>query len=115
MQFLVTVDGSEVGAGLPPEQAAKMREQLVGPSLEKLAQWERDGRIRGGILPGQRAGVWVVEADSPEEVDQLVASLPYWGVVKMQVQALMPVSAAIERNRLVSEQQRAAFWWIGKE
>jgi hypothetical protein len=51
----------------------------------------------------------VVEAASPEEVDQLVASLPYWGVVKMQVQALMPVSGAIERNRLVSEQQRAAF------
>jgi hypothetical protein len=109
MQLLVTVDGSEVGAGLPPEQAAQIREQLVGPSLEKLAQWEREGRIRGGILPGQRAGVWVVEAASPEEVDQLVASLPYWGVVKMQVQALMPVSGAIERNRLVSEQQRAAF------
>jgi hypothetical protein len=36
MQFLVTVDGSEVGAGLPPEQAVQIREQLVGPSLEKL-------------------------------------------------------------------------------
>ena len=67
MQFLVTGEWVEVGALLPPAQMVPIMDGLVLPSLEMFAQWEREGRIRGGILAGQRAGAFVLEAASAEE------------------------------------------------
>jgi hypothetical protein len=36
---------------LSPEQVSGIIDQTVGPSLETLAQWEEEGKIRGGIFP----------------------------------------------------------------
>ena len=38
MRFLVTIDGSDMAVGRPPEQLAKVVEQMVVPSLEQLTQ-----------------------------------------------------------------------------
>ena len=57
-------------------------DQTVGPSLEILTQWEEEGKIRGGIFPGERAGAWVFEADSSEELDGMLTPLPFWGQMK---------------------------------
>ena len=35
MRFLVTLDGSDLGAGMPPERLAQVVDQMVVPSLEK--------------------------------------------------------------------------------
>ena len=40
VRFLVTIDGSDMVVGRPPEQLAKVVEQMVVPSVEQLAQWE---------------------------------------------------------------------------
>ena len=48
MRFLVNIDGSDMAVGRPPEQLAKVVEQMVVPSIEQLAQWEQAGRIHGG-------------------------------------------------------------------
>jgi hypothetical protein len=54
MRFLVTIDGSDVGAGMPPERIAQVRERMVVPGVEQLAQWEREGRIHGaGASPAR--------------------------------------------------------------
>ena len=53
MQSLVTIDGSDVGAEMPPERIAQVREQMVVPGVEQLAQWEREGRIHGGASPAR--------------------------------------------------------------
>jgi muconolactone delta-isomerase len=103
MRFLVTIDASDGGAGMPPEQLAQQVNQMVIPSLEKLAQWEDEGRIHGGGYTAARGGVFVIDADSPEEVDQLVTSLPYWGIVKVEVKPLIPSSAVVERARAVGQ------------
>jgi hypothetical protein len=48
MRFLVTIDGSDIGVGMPPERLGQVVDQMVVPSLEKLAQWEQEGRIHDG-------------------------------------------------------------------
>ena len=97
MRFLVTIDGSDVGVGMPPERIAQVRQQMVIPGVEKLAQWEQEGKIHGGGYTAARGAVFIIEADSIEEVDQLVTSLPHWGLVKVDVKPLIPMSSMLER------------------
>ena len=99
MRFQVTIDGSDMAVGRPPEQLAKVVEQMVVPSLEQLAQWEQEGRIYGGGYTAARGGVFIMEADSSEEVEKLLTSLPYWGLVKVDVKPLISNSALLERAR----------------
>ena len=103
MRFLVTIDGTNVGVGMPPERIAQVREQMVVPGVEKLAQWEQEGRIHGGGFTGARGSVFITEADSIEEVDQLVTSLPHWGLVKVDVKPLITMSYMLERIQAISQ------------
>ena len=99
MRFLVTIDGSDLGVGMPPERLGQVIEQMVIPSLEQLAQWELEGRIYGGGYTAARGGVFMIDADSSEEVDLLLTSLPYWGLVKIDVKPLVPTRALLERGQ----------------
>jgi muconolactone delta-isomerase len=103
MRFLVTIDGSELGVGMPPERLAQVIEQMVVPSMEQLAQWEQEGRVHGGGYTAARGGVFIMEADSSEEVDQLVTSLPHWGLVKVDVKPLISTSAMLERAQAMRQ------------
>jgi muconolactone delta-isomerase len=103
MRFLVTIDGSDVGVGMPPERLGQVMNQMVIPGVEKLAQWEQEGRIHGGGYTAARGNVFVIEADSVEEVDQLVTSLPHWGVVKVDVKPLISHGALLERARAMGQ------------
>jgi muconolactone delta-isomerase len=103
MQFLVTIDGSELGVGMPPERLAKVVEQMITPSLEQLVQWEQEGRVHGGGFTAARGAAFIMEADSSEEVDQLLTSLPYWGLVKVEVKPLISTSAMVERAWAMSK------------
>ena len=102
MRFLVTIDGSELGVGMPPERLAQVIEQMVIPGIEKLDQWAQEGRVHGGGYTAARGGVFIMEADSSEEVDQLVTSLPHWGLVKVDVKPLISTSAMLERAQAMS-------------
>ncbi len=103
MRFLVTIDGSDMGVGMPPERLGHVVEQMVVPSIELLTQWEQEGRIYGGGYTAARGGAFIMEADSSEEVDQLVTSLPYWGLVKVEVKPLISTSEMVERARAMSQ------------
>ncbi len=102
MRFLVTLDGSDLG-GMPPERLSQVLDQMIIPGIEKLAQWEQEGRIHGGGYTAARGGVFMIDADSSEEVDQLVTSLPHWGLVKVDVKPLISTSSMIERSRAVRQ------------
>jgi len=106
MQFLVTGEWVEVGALLSPAQMVPVMDGVVLPSLEMFVQWEREGRIRGGILAGQRAGAFVLEAASAEEAGDLLSSLPFWGLVKWQVTALQSFASTVTRDRAATERVR---------
>ena len=102
MRFLVTLDGTDLG-GMPPERLAQAMDQMVVPGIEKLAQWEREGRIHGGGYTAARGGVFMIDADSSEEVDQLVTILPHWGLVKVDVKPLISTSSLLERSRAMRQ------------
>ena len=99
MRFLVTIDGSDIGAGMPPERLAEVLDRMVIPGIEQLVEWEREGRIHGGGYTAARGGVFIIDADSSEEVDRLVTGLPHWGLVKVDVKPLISASAMLERSR----------------
>jgi muconolactone delta-isomerase len=103
MRFLVTIDGSDLGVGMPPERLAQVLDQMVVPGIEKLAQWEQEGRIHGGGYTAARGGVFMIDADSSDEVDQLVTSLPHWGLVKVDVKPLISHGALLERARAMRQ------------
>jgi muconolactone delta-isomerase len=103
MRFLVTIDGSDIGVGMPPERLGQVLDQMVVPGVEKLAQWEQEGRIHGGGYTAARGGVFMIDADSSEEVDQLVTSLPHWGLVKVDVKPLISTSTMLERSRAMRQ------------
>src|SRR5215210_5481866 len=103
MRFVVTIDGSDMAVGRPPEQLAQVVERMVVPSIEQLAQWEQEGRIHGGGYTAARGGVFIMDADSSEEVDQLVTSLPHWGLVKVDVKPLISTSAMLERAQAMRQ------------
>ncbi len=108
MLFLVRTEYVEVGALMPPEAVASYVERAVIPSVEMLARWEQEGRIlAGGTFPGERAGAFVMEADSAEEVGQLLGSLPFWGQMKWDVRALQSISSTVERERGILERAQA--------
>jgi len=106
MRFLVTLDGSDIGVGMPPERLGQVVEQMVVPSIEQLTQWEQERRIYGGGYTAARGDVFIMEADSSEEVEQLVTSLPYWGLVKVEVKPLISTSEMVERARAMSQRLR---------
>jgi muconolactone delta-isomerase len=103
MRFLVTIEGSDALVGMPPERLAQVVDQMVIPGIEKLAQWEQEGRIHGGGYTAARGGVFIVDADSSDEVDQLVTSLPHWGLVKVDVKPLISHSTLLERARAMGQ------------
>ena len=103
MRFLVTLDGSDLGVGMPPERLGQVMDQMVIPGIEKLDQWEQEGRIHGGGYTAARGGVFIIDADSSEEVDQLVTSLPHWGLIKVDVKPLISSTALLERARVMRQ------------
>src|SRR5690242_20048477 len=68
MKFHVSGTWVEVGALVTPEQVAGFLEHAVVPSLRMFAEWEAQGRIQGGIFPGERETAFILEAASSEEV-----------------------------------------------
>lgn len=108
MKYLVTGQFVEPGPLLPPEQLGPLFAGVILPSLEMMATWEEEGRISGGIYAGQREGVLLVEADSNEDVGELLASLPFWGLVKWDVIPLQSYRSAHDRDRGAMERAMAA-------
>ncbi len=82
---------------MPPERLVQLQDQMVIPGVERLARWEQEGRIHGGGYTAARGAVFVMEAESTEEVDQLVTGLPHWGLVKVDVKPLISASSMLER------------------
>ena len=102
-RYLVTGEFVDPGPMLSPQQLGQLVEQLVLPSFEALAKLEDEKKILGGgIVAGGRAGAFIVEVASNAELNRLLQSLPFWGVVKWTSTPLQPF-----RERATDE--KAAF------
>jgi len=83
-------------------------ERVVRPSLESLAKMVDDKKLTGGIPAGQRAGFFIMDAQSNEEVDRILGGLPFWGLLNMSVTPLVSVRTAIERDQRAADAMKSS-------
>lgn len=84
---------------LDAHQTGPFIENVVLPTLKRLDELEKQGKIKsGGLLTGQRALAMQVEAASIEELDVLLESLPLWPFVKFDVTPLTPFAARLRSD-----------------
>jgi len=98
MKYLV------VGSGGPgfasSEEALHVLENIILPSFDQLIKLENEKKILGGGLPlGDRAFVFIVEASSNAEVDNMLRNIPMWGSLDWEVTALQTFSGRADRER----------------
>jgi len=97
MKYLV------IGSGGPgfssPEEAVGVLEEIVLPSFDKLIGLEKKKILAGGLPVGDRAFVFIAEASSNEELDQLLRELPMWGSLDWEVTALQTFAGRAAQER----------------
>jgi len=84
MRYLVS--GSSGPGFSSPEEAKQVLESVVHPSFERLTALEAEGKVLGGGLPvGDRAIVFILEASSHQEADNIVQGLSIWSMLEWEV------------------------------
>jgi hypothetical protein len=100
MKYLV------VGSGGPgfasPAEAVNVLEETILPSFDQLIKLEKKKQILAGGLPvGDRAFVFIVEASSHEELDQMLRKIPIWGSLDWEVTALQTFAGRAAQERSI--------------
>jgi len=101
MYYLVT--GSEGPGFASPEEAAEVLEEMVLPSFDVFMKLQDEGKIlAGGLAVGERTFVFIMDAPSHEEADEIVRSIPLWGAMEWEVVPLQSFEgrAATEKKAL---------------
>ena len=98
MKYLV------IGSGGPgfasEEEAVEILEGTVLPSFKELIALEKGKKILAGGLPvGDRAFVFIAEAESNDELDQMLRKLPMWGELDWEVTALQTFNGRAKQER----------------
>lgn len=105
MQYLVTQELVDPGPLLPPDQLLGMYRTAVLPGHEALINLKSEGKILAGGYPlGERAIAFVVEADSPKELDSLLLEIPFWGITKTKVTPLQAFEDRRDKDRQFAKQ-----------
>ena len=98
MRYLVAGSGGPGFAS--PEEALEVLEDVILPSFSKLIELEKTKKIIAGGLPvGDRALVFIVEAKSNDELDQMLRQLPLWGEFDWEVTALQTFNGRAKQER----------------
>ncbi len=100
---MVTFEGVDVGPLLPPQQVAGLIRTVVLPSHEVAMRLESEGKIHGGIAAGARAGAFILDAESNDEANQILQSLPAWGIAKFELTPLQSFETRREHDRQLLE------------
>ena len=100
MKYLVVGSG---GPGFASrEEAVEVLKQIVLPSFDQLMKLERQKKILAGGLPvGDRAVVFMAEAASNEELDQMLRNIPMWGTLDWEVTALQTFAGRAAQERSI--------------
>ncbi len=102
--FAATItDIKGVGSGGPgfasPEEALEVLQGVILPSFTQLIELQKKKKIDGGLPLGDRAFVFIAEAKSNDELDQMLRSLPMWGEVDWEVTALQTFNGRAKQER----------------
>ena len=107
MQYLVRA--SEGPGFASPEEAAAVLEFGIIPFFDALLNLEAEKKILAGGLPvATRSFVFILEAASHDEADQVLRDLPAWGVLKWEVTPLQSVAGRAAKERSILAGLKAA-------
>jgi muconolactone delta-isomerase len=108
MLYLVTGKSLEQVQSSDPKQVAQMIETSVIPSLESMVKLEKDGKIvAGGLHAGARVGVAIVNAESNEELSQILRNFPFWGMLEWTVTPLETFEVGVRENQEMLKQLKS--------
>src|SRR5918993_2147694 len=90
--YFVTMAIKPADPQLPVDRLANIVREAILPSIEALIPLRAQGRlVTGGYLVGERSMVFVFEADSEEEVHEVLEDLPLSGVVTAELRPMQPL------------------------
>ncbi len=99
MRFLVSAEAIDYAGPISPKDGASFMENLVIPTFQLLEKWEKEGKVTGGGFAVERAGCFIVEASSAEDLTKMLSSLPLWGVTRWSVRSLISFSNILGISR----------------
>ncbi len=103
MKYLVTA--SEGPGFASPRETLEVLEKGILPTFDAFMKLEAEKKIVAGGLPvGDRTFVFIVDAASNEELDELLRSIPSWGVLKWHVTPLQSFAGRAAHERDVVKQ-----------
>jgi len=98
MKYLVVA--TEGPGFASPDEALRVLESNVLPTFDVLVQLEAEKAILAGGLPvGERSLVFIAEAASNDDLDQLLRNLPMWGTLQWKVTPLQSFAARAAQER----------------
>jgi len=106
MRFLVTMESVDAAGLAPPQETAAVIEQAVIPTLKALAEMEKAGKLKGGIMAGRRGGAMIIDADSPEALSDTLRMLPIWGFSEIDVVPLESWDHRIQGDNATAQMLR---------
>jgi muconolactone delta-isomerase len=88
--YFVTMDlQPDAESRLPVNRLAMIVREAILPTVEALIPLQvQGGLVTGGYLVGERTMVFVFEADSEEEVRQVLEDLPLSGIVTPNIKPM---------------------------
>ncbi|UCG52734.1 MAG: hypothetical protein JSW58_04065 [Candidatus Latescibacterota bacterium] len=105
-KYLVKASGGP-GPGSPAE-AISLLDGLVLPTFDMLMKWEKEGKIVGGLPVGSRSFVMIVEAESNQDLDRMLRTLPMWSVMDWKVVPLESIAGRAEIERKIVGELKAS-------
>lgn len=83
MLYLVTASG---GPGFASqEEALRILEETIIPSFDELIELKKSKKILAGGFPaGERAFVFIAEADSNDQLDRMLRGITIWGQLEWE-------------------------------
>lgn len=100
MKYLVT--GTKGPGFASTEETVSVLEKGILPTFDMLEKLEKEKKIISGGLPvAERTFIFILEASSNEEVDQLIRKIPAWGVIDWKVTPLQSFSGRAMQERAV--------------
>jgi muconolactone delta-isomerase len=104
MIFLVELDHVKSGTLTTPEARRAFIENVIFPTLARAEELAKERKIlSGGPVAGRIALRFMMEADSAEQVDRMVTSLPLWPLSDTRVTPLITLAERREHVKALLE------------
>jgi len=97
MKYMVI--GNEGPGFFTSEEAIEMLENIVIPAFEEFEDLESEGALVGGVPIGERAFAFIIEAESHEDVDRTLRSMPIWNMLEWEVTPLVDFESRAKQER----------------